>query len=77
MHLELTVCSECGYELFSSMSKFEHSSTWPAFSQTIHQDSVSKSPENWGPVKVFCLLCGNGLGHEFLYDGPREGLSCS
>uniref|UniRef100_A0A674CKI3 Uncharacterized protein n=1 Tax=Salmo trutta TaxID=8032 RepID=A0A674CKI3_SALTR len=22
------------------------------FSQTIHQDSVSKSPENWGPVKV-------------------------
>uniref|UniRef100_A0A8C8G3I6 peptide-methionine (R)-S-oxide reductase n=1 Tax=Oncorhynchus tshawytscha TaxID=74940 RepID=A0A8C8G3I6_ONCTS len=41
-----------------------HSSTWPAFSQTIHQDSVSKSPENWGPVKVCCLLCGNGLGHD-------------
>uniref|UniRef100_A0A8C7RSQ0 peptide-methionine (R)-S-oxide reductase n=1 Tax=Oncorhynchus mykiss TaxID=8022 RepID=A0A8C7RSQ0_ONCMY len=49
---KLTVCSEWGYELFSSMSKIEHSSTWPAFSQTIHQDSVSKSPGNWGPVKV-------------------------
>ncbi|XP_075936842.1 methionine-R-sulfoxide reductase B1-A-like [Anarhichas minor] len=36
------VCSECGHELFSSMSKFEHSSPWPAFSETIHEDSVSK-----------------------------------
>ncbi|GAA6228682.1 methionine-R-sulfoxide reductase B1-A-like [Lates japonicus] len=69
------VCSECGHELFSSMSKFEHSSPWPAFSETIHEDSVSKHPEAWGPIKVCCGKCGNGLGHEFLYDGPREGLS--
>lgn len=69
------VCSECGHELFSSTSKFEHSSPWPAFSQTIHEDSVSKHPEAWGPIKVCCGKCGNGLGHEFLYDGPREGLS--
>uniref|UniRef100_A0A3Q1ATA5 MsrB domain-containing protein n=1 Tax=Amphiprion ocellaris TaxID=80972 RepID=A0A3Q1ATA5_AMPOC len=61
--------------LFSSKSKFEHSSPWPAFSETIHEDSVSKQPEAWGPLKVCCGKCGNGLGHEFLYDGPREGLS--
>lgn len=112
------MCSECGHELFCSTSKFEHSSPWPAFSKTIHEDSVSKEPEAWGPVKVkshmsnqndvghicfafhaehvikitscfSCLVrdvlinalqvscgrCGNGLGHEFLYDGPAEGLS--
>uniref|UniRef100_A0A3Q1H052 Methionine sulfoxide reductase B1 n=1 Tax=Acanthochromis polyacanthus TaxID=80966 RepID=A0A3Q1H052_9TELE len=39
------VCSECEHELFSSKSKFEHSSPWPAFSETIHEDSVSKHPE--------------------------------
>lgn len=46
------VCSQCGQELFSSMSKFEHSSPWPAFSETIHEDSVTKHPEAWGPIKV-------------------------
>ncbi|KAI9523421.1 hypothetical protein NQZ68_028445 [Dissostichus eleginoides] len=45
------VCSECGHKLFSSMSKFEHSTPWPAFSQTIHEDSVTKHPEAWGPLK--------------------------
>lgn len=25
--------------------------------------------------QVSCGKCGNGLGHEFLYDGPKEGLS--
>ncbi|KAK5914131.1 hypothetical protein CgunFtcFv8_008592 [Champsocephalus gunnari] len=48
------VCSECGHKLFSSMSKFEHSTPWPAFSQTIHEDSVTKHPEAWGPLKVSC-----------------------
>lgn len=74
-HPGIYVCSECGHELFSSLSKFEHSSPWPAFSETIHKDSVSKYPEAWGPIKVCCGKCGNGLGHEFLNDGPREGLS--
>lgn len=46
------MCAECGHELFSSISKFEHSSPWPAFSETLHKDSVSKHPEAWGPIKV-------------------------
>lgn len=49
----LYVCSECGHELFSSSSKFEHSSPWPSFSETVHKDSVSKHPEAWGPIKVY------------------------
>ncbi|MEE6497930.1 hypothetical protein FKM82_002930 [Ascaphus truei] len=38
------VCTKCGYELFSSLTKYDHSSPWPAFTETIHKDSVSKSP---------------------------------
>ncbi|KAG7459460.1 hypothetical protein MATL_G00210860 [Megalops atlanticus] len=69
------VCSKCGHQLFSSRSKFEHSTPWPAFSETIQEDSVSKQQEKWGAYKVSCGKCGNGLGHEFLNDGPKKGLS--
>uniref|UniRef100_A0A8C4K7S4 Methionine sulfoxide reductase B1 n=1 Tax=Dromaius novaehollandiae TaxID=8790 RepID=A0A8C4K7S4_DRONO len=63
------VCTKCGYELFSSRAKYEHSSPWPAFTETIHEDSVSKYEERPGALKVSCGKCGNGLGHEFLNDG--------
>jgi peptide-methionine (R)-S-oxide reductase len=66
------VCAGCGYELFSSHVKYEHHSPWPAFTETIHDDSVSKVPEAGRPgaLKVSCGKCGLGLGHEFLKDGP-------
>jgi len=65
-------CSKCGYELFSSKQKFEHDSPWPAFTETIHADSVSKKAEFGSPraYKVKCGKCENPLGHEFLKDGP-------
>lgn len=44
--LGVYVCSECGQKLFSSTSKFEHSSP-----ETIHEDSVSRHPEAWWPIK--------------------------
>lgn len=71
------VCAKCGYELFSSRSKYAHSSPWPAFTETIHADSVAKRPEHNRPgaIKVSCGRCGNGLGHEFLNDGPKRGQS--
>ncbi|PWA19220.1 hypothetical protein CCH79_00014624, partial [Gambusia affinis] len=56
------VCSKCDHELFSSRSKYEHSSPWPAFTETIHENSVK------------CGKCGNGLGHEFVNDGPAKGI---
>uniref|UniRef100_A0AC11DNF8 Methionine sulfoxide reductase B1 n=1 Tax=Ovis aries TaxID=9940 RepID=A0AC11DNF8_SHEEP len=70
------VCAKCGYELFSSRSKYAHSSPWPTFTETIHADSVAKRPEHNRPgaIKVSCGRCGNGLGHEFLNDGPNSSL---
>ncbi|KPP58275.1 hypothetical protein Z043_123914, partial [Scleropages formosus] len=49
--LGVYVCSKCGNELFSSRSKFKHSSPWPAFSETIHENSVSKYLERPGAFK--------------------------
>ncbi|XP_045142201.1 methionine-R-sulfoxide reductase B1-like [Echinops telfairi] len=71
------VCAKCGYGLFSSRSKYEHSSPWPAFTETIHDDSVAKQPERnqLDAFKVSCGKCGPGLGHEFLNDGPKRGQS--
>uniref|UniRef100_A0A8C3I8E1 Methionine sulfoxide reductase B1 n=1 Tax=Chrysemys picta bellii TaxID=8478 RepID=A0A8C3I8E1_CHRPI len=69
------VCSKCGYELFSSKAKYQHSSPWPAFTETIHADSVAKYEERPGALKVSCGKCGNGLGHEFLNDGLKRGQS--
>uniref|UniRef100_A0A3Q1CM19 MsrB domain-containing protein n=1 Tax=Amphiprion ocellaris TaxID=80972 RepID=A0A3Q1CM19_AMPOC len=39
------VCSKCNHPLFSSRSKFAHSSPWPAFTDTIREDSVTKMME--------------------------------
>merc|ERR1712032_1299649 len=57
------VCAKCGYELFSSATKYKHESPWPAFNQTFHKDSVTKVEEKPGAYKVSCSKCGNGLGH--------------
>jgi len=65
------VCAKCGYELFSSETKYSHNSPWPAFTQTIHPDSVTRKQEKPGALKVSCGACGAGLGHEFVGDGPR------
>lgn len=67
-------CSKCTFELFSSTSKFEHESIWPAFSDTVHSNSVAKRPERGRPntLRVYCGKCGNWLGHEFLNQGPNN-----
>lgn len=64
-------CAGCGYELFSSRSKYKHDTPWPAFTETIHTDSVTKQAEVGRPntLKVSCGQCNSGLGHEFLNDG--------
>ncbi|CAL8383207.1 unnamed protein product [Gadus morhua 'NCC'] len=69
------VCSTCSHPLFTSRSKFAHSSPWPAFTETIREDSVTRMMESLTAFKVLCGKCGNGLGHEFVNDGPGQGLS--
>uniref|UniRef100_A0A803WA31 Methionine sulfoxide reductase B1 n=1 Tax=Ficedula albicollis TaxID=59894 RepID=A0A803WA31_FICAL len=46
------VCAKCGHELFSSRAKYEHSSPWPAFTETLRGDSVAKREERPGALKV-------------------------
>ncbi len=53
---------KCSDELFYSSHKYEHSSPWPAFTNTVRPDSVSKYEESPGVFKVSCGKCGNGLG---------------
>jgi len=69
------VCAKCGYELFSSKTKYKHSTPWPAFTEPLHEDSISKKLESPDVYKVRCGKCGNGLGHEFVKDGPSKNLS--
>lgn len=66
------VCSQCGFELFSSRSKFQHGSIWPAFNHMLHPDSLIKKPEPDRPdaIELWCGKCENRLGHEFLREGP-------
>ena len=46
------VCSECDHELFASFQKYEHQTPWPAFTSTLHEDSVSKYEERPNALKV-------------------------
>ena len=39
------VCPKCGHELFSAKAKYKHNTPWPAFTETIRADSVSKVDE--------------------------------
>ena len=39
------VCPKCGHELFSAKAKYKHNTPWPAFTETVHDDSVSKQNE--------------------------------
>lgn len=67
------VCSRCNHELFLSSKKFEHSSPWPAFTETMTPESVVKEKESSYALRVYCAKCRQRIGHEFLNDGPRPG----
>ena len=68
----------------SSTEKYKHHTPWPAFTNPVHTDSLTKKietdngellpvtdkDENMMAYKVLCGKCGNPLGHEFLRDGP-------
>ncbi|KAL4240648.1 Methionine-R-sulfoxide reductase B1-A [Mactra antiquata] len=68
-------CANCGTELFHSSKKYEHHTPWPAFYDTVTPNCLSKFEESHNALKVSCAKCGNGLGHEFLGDGPKKGQS--
>ena len=62
-------CSKCTYPLFSSSSKYEHSSPWPAFTKTVEKDSLHKVEEarQKGALKVwFYFVIWSDLRTSFL-----------
>ena len=67
------VCAGCGNELFSSGTKYESGSGWPAFWDQLSEDSVDRKVDNslgMQRIEVVCKNCGGHLGHVF-DDGPN------
>lgn len=67
------VCVVCGKELFTSDTKYDSNTGWPAFWDTVAKDNV-KFMEDFSlglhRTEVLCRHCGSHLGHVF-DDGPK------
>jgi peptide-methionine (R)-S-oxide reductase len=66
-------CAGCGHELFTSETKYDSGSGWPAFYDTIRSENVRLLEDlNYGMkrIEVRCAHCDSHLGHVF-EDGPK------
>jgi peptide-methionine (R)-S-oxide reductase len=66
-------CASCGYELFSSETKYDSGSGWPSFWAPISEEKIATERDtSHGMVRTeaTCDRCGAHLGHVF-EDGPR------
>ena len=67
------VCAGCGNELFSSDTKYESGSGWPAFWDQVSEDSIERKEDRslgMKRIEIVCKKCGGHLGHVF-DDGPN------
>lgn len=67
------ICAGCDNELFSSETKYDSGSGWPAFFDAIDSKKVNtKSDFSLGMIRteITCAKCGSHLGHVF-EDGPK------
>jgi peptide-methionine (R)-S-oxide reductase len=66
-------CAACGNKLFSSNSKYDSHTGWPAFFRPISKESIKVLQDNslgMERTEVLCAKCESHLGHVFL-DGPK------
>lgn len=67
------LCAGCGYELFTSDTKYNSGSGWPAFFQPISESAIDLNTDtSFAMVRkeVICSRCEGHLGHVF-DDGPN------
>ncbi|QQG41147.1 MAG: peptide-methionine (R)-S-oxide reductase MsrB [Candidatus Woesebacteria bacterium] len=68
------VCAVCGQKLFSSATKYDSQTGWPAFWDFAEKGAINESQDfSMGITRteVTCSNCGSHLGHVF-NDGPKE-----
>ena len=68
----LYCCKGCGAPLFSSNTKYDSGSGWPAFYDALDKSRIiEKRDTSHGMIRieVMCKNCGGHLGHVF-EDGP-------
>ena len=66
-------CAGCDNELFSSDTKYDSGSGWPAFFDAIDETKINtKRDISYGMIRteITCAKCDSHLGHVF-EDGPR------
>lgn len=67
-------CVACGNELFSSDTKYDSQSGWPAFWDEASDGAVALEKDNsigMTRTEVLCGNCNAHLGHVF-HDGPAD-----
>jgi peptide-methionine (R)-S-oxide reductase len=67
------VCAVCGQELFSSDTKYDSGTGWPAFWDFAKKDSIKEQEDatlGMTRTEVLCSNCDSHLGHVFT-DGPK------
>ncbi len=67
------ICAACSYELFTSDTKYDSGSGWPAFFKPSSDTSIAeKNDSSLGMrrIEVKCARCDSHLGHLF-DDGPN------
>ena len=76
-------CRACGFELFTSATKFGSDCGWPSFYGPLAEDRVEYIKDDSLPgrprVEVRCANCGSHMGHVFEgegYDTPTDQRYC-
>ena len=67
-------CAGCNNPLFSSKTKYDSGSGWPAFYDVIDKSNIKEvrdTSHGMYRVEVRCAKCDGHLGHVF-EDGPRD-----